>query len=305
MNPTSQQQKLKLPSYGGQALIEGVLMRGKKALAAAFRAPDHSIVIRTEALPPLYQSQISQIPFLRGLVLLWDSLVLGSRYLTLSANIQTGEEEKLEGPGLYLTYFIALVVAVGLFFVAPAALSHLVEVWLKWNSWIGNFFEGIIRLFILLGYLWLVGQMPEISRVFAYHGAEHKTINAFEAGEELTPEKVMNYSVEHPRCGTSFLLTVVVFSIILFSLLGPLPFLTRMISRILLIPVLASISYEYIRWIAGHLKTPIIRFIIKPNLALQHLTTRPPTLEMLEVSIAAFNNMLASEQSAAPLIDHP
>jgi uncharacterized protein YqhQ len=139
--------------------------------------------------------------------------------------------------------------------------------------------------------------MPDVRRVFAYHGAEHKTINAFEAGAELTPENASRFSLEHPRCGTAFLLTLVIFSILLFSMLGPLPIFWRLASRVLLIPILAGVSYEYIRWTAGHMKWPFVRWLVKPNLALQRLTTREPDLDMLEVSIAAFNAMRAKEGS--------
>jgi uncharacterized protein YqhQ len=147
----------------------------------------------------------------------------------------------------------------------------------------------------LIGYIWAVGQMSDIRRVFSYHGAEHKTINAYEAGVELTPDNVAKFSVEHPRCGTAFLLTLVLLSILLFSLLGPLPFWWRMISRIIFLPVLACIAYEYIRWTANHLDSKAVRLLIKPNLALQHLTTREPSKDMLEVSIAAFNAMRQEE----------
>jgi uncharacterized protein YqhQ len=147
----------------------------------------------------------------------------------------------------------------------------------------------------MIGYIWAVGRMPDIQRVFAYHGAEHKTINAYEAGAALTPDSVARFSVEHPRCGTAFLLTLVVLSIILFTLLGPLPTLWRLVTRIVLIPVLAGIAYEFIRWTSRHLNSPLVKAIVRPNLALQHMTTREPSLEMIEVSIAAFNAMLALE----------
>jgi uncharacterized protein YqhQ len=285
----------RLPSYGGQAVIEGVMMRGRQAVAMAMRAPDGKIVIHSEQLGAIYRSKLARIPFLRGLVMLWDSLVLGMRLLTISANIQTGEDEKIEGPALYITLGISLVVAVALFLVAPAALGQLAEHWLHWNAWVSNLLEGLIRLLFLIVYIWSVGKMPDISRVFAYHGAEHKTINAYEAKAELTPENVAHYSLEHPRCGTSFLLTLVLISIILFSLLGPLPTFWRLVSRVLLLPVLAGLAYEYIRWMANHLDWGWVRVLIRPNLALQHLTTRQPTLEMIEVSIASFNQMITLE----------
>ena len=148
----------------------------------------------------------------------------------------------------------------------------------------------------MIGYIAVVGLIPDVKRVFAYHGAEHKTINAFEAGEELTPEKVARYSLEHPRCGTAFLLTLVFLSILVFALLGPMPVGLRLASRIVFLPILAGVAYEYIRWTANNLRSPLVAWMIKPNLALQRLTTREPTLEMLEVSIAAFNAMRATER---------
>ncbi len=289
-----------MPSYGGQAVIEGVLMRGKRALAMANRAPDGEIIIQKEHLGGIYTSNIRKVPFLRGLIILWDAMGLGMRYLTLSANIQTGEEEKLEGPMLYITIGISILFGVGLFFLTPALISGLIQHFSGMSAWISNLVEGFIRLLLLVVYLWLIGKMPDIKRVFMYHGAEHKTINAFEDGAPLTPENVAQYSLEHPRCGTSFILTLVLISILLFSLFGPLPITWRLISRILMIPVISGIAYEYIRWTAKHLDTPSVRTMIKPNLALQKLTTAEPTKEMLEVSILAFNTMYELENENAP-----
>ena len=287
----------KLPSYGGQAVIEGVMMRGAHTVAIAMRSPEDEIVIHTEDLGTVYQSKASKTPFLRGLVMLWDAMALGMRALTISANVQGDEDEQIEGPALYITMAVSLVFAVVLFFLAPAAAGHYLGDWLNLGSaWVTNLVEGIIRILILIAYILLIGRMEDIQRVFRYHGAEHKTINAFEANAELTPEVVAQYSLEHPRCGTAFLLTVMVFSVILFTLIGPIDsILMRFLTRILLIPVLAGISYEYIRWTAQHLDSPIVRALIKPNLALQHLTTNEPDLDMLEVSIASFNAMRAKE----------
>jgi uncharacterized protein YqhQ len=251
--------------------------------------------VHTEPLSAVYRSKILKLPFLRGLVALWDALGLGMRALTLSANTQSGEDEKLEGPALYLTLGISLAVAVGVFFLAPALAGQLGESWLKINAWWGNLVEGLIRLALLVAYIWGIGKMPEIRRVFAYHGAEHKTINAFEAGAELTPESVARFPLEHTRCGTAFLLTLMLFSVVIFSLLGPLPMGLRLVSRLLLLPLLAGLAYEYIRWTAGNISLTVVRWLVKPNLALQRLTTREPSLEMLEVSIAAFNAMRANE----------
>lgn len=285
----------RLPIYGGQAVIEGVMMRGREAVAIAMRAPNQEIIVHSERLGGIYKSRIAKIPFLRGLVILWDALGLGTRALTISANTQTGEDDKLEGPALYLTLFISLAFGIGLFFLAPAAAGQLGEHTLGLNSWMGNLLEGLVRLLLLVGYIWVIGKVPDIERVFAYHGAEHKTINAFEAGAELAPEVVAEHSLEHPRCGTAFLLTLVLLSVLLFSLLGPLPIFWRLASRILLLPVLAGLAYEYIRWTANHIENPLVRWMVKPNLALQHLTTREPTLDMLEVSIRAFQVMRSGE----------
>jgi uncharacterized protein YqhQ len=285
----------KLPTYGGQAVIEGVMMRGSQSVAIAMRAPDNQIVLHTEPLSALYRSKILKMPFLRGLIGLWDALGLGMRALTLSANTQSGEEEKVEGPALYVTMAISLALGIGIFFLAPATVGQLSQDFLKINSWWGNLVEGLIRLALLIGYIWAVGRIPDIRRVFAYHGAEHKTINAYEAGAELTPQCVSGYSLEHPRCGTSFLLTLVLLSVVVFSLLGPLPLGWRLASRILMLPLLAGVSYEYIRWTANHLNSRLVRILMRPNMGLQHLTTREPSLEMLEVSIAAFNAMRTNE----------
>lgn len=295
-------------TYGGQAVIEGVMMRGQKAFAIAMRAPDGKIVVHDEKLAGIYASRIAKVPFLRGVILLWDALGLGMRALTISANTQTGEDEKLEGPALYLTLGISLALGVGLFFLLPAAIGGWTEAWIhpaastsasSSGLWLGNLIEGVLRLVLLVGYIWAIGFMPDVKRLFRYHGAEHKTINAFEAGAELTPETVAEFPLEHARCGTAFLLTLVLLSIIVFTALGPLPLLWRLASRVLLIPILAGIAVEYIRWTANHLKNPIVQWMIKPNLALQRLTTREPDLRMLEVAIESFKVMRKAEQELA------
>ncbi|MEN8242442.1 MAG: DUF1385 domain-containing protein [Chloroflexota bacterium] len=288
-----------LPAYGGQAVIEGVMMRGARAVAIAMRDPNNEIVLHTEPLGKIYQSKIPKLPFLRGLVMLWDAMALGMRALTISANMQTeDEEEQIEGPMLYLTLIISLSLSIALFFLAPAAVGHYLTDWLKIETaWTANLIEGLVRLLILVGYISLIGRMDDIKRVFRYHGAEHKTINAYEDGAELTPEVVATYPLEHPRCGTAFLLTVVLFSILLFTLIGPIGSIwVKLGSRLILVPVLASISYEYIRWTAKHLDSPIVQAMIKPNLALQRLTTKEPDLEIIEVGIASFKAMREKEE---------
>jgi uncharacterized protein YqhQ len=287
----------KIISYGGQAVIEGVMMRGQNAFAIAMRAPDGNIVVHKENLAKVYRSRLTKIPFLRGTILLWDALGLGMKALTLSANTQTGEEDqKLEGPALYLTLGTSLALGVGLFILLPAGVGGLAEHYLGWENLAHNLLEGLMRLLLLVGYIWAIGRMSDVKRLFGYHGAEHKTINAYEAGAELTPDVVAKYPIEHPRCGTAFMLTFVLLSILVHSALGDLTIYWRLASRILLIPVIAGIAVEFIRWTANHLNSPLVRFLIKPNLALQSLTTREPDTSMLEVAIESFKSMRRAEQ---------
>jgi len=301
-------------AYGGQAVIEGVMMRGQRWYAIAMRGPDGNIVVHADKLASVYRSWLTKIPFLRGSILLWDAIGLGMRALTISANTQTGTDEKLEGPALYLTLSLSLTFGIGLFFLLPAALGGWAEQWFTAGGpapavlsgipatagspqalWLGNVIEGLLRLTLLISYLWAIGFIPDIRRLFAYHGAEHKTINAFEAGEKLTPSEVEKFPLEHARCGTAFLLTLVLISIIAFTLLGPMPIALRLISRVLLIPVLAGFAVEYIRWTARNLRNPVVKFLIWPNLALQRLTTREPDQAMLEVAIESFKAMRNAE----------
>ena len=291
-----------LPNYGGQALVEGVMMRGQKVCAIATRAPDQSILIERQQLGQIYRSWLSRIPFLRGLLILGDALVLGMRALTFSANVQADEDEKIEGAPMVITLILSLSIVIALFFVLPAVIAYLFELAFGLNGLGISIVEGTVRLLLLIGYIWGIGLMPEIRRVYGYHGAEHKTINAFEAGAPLDVENVSQFSREHPRCGTAFLLTVVVFSIIIFSLLGPMPIHLRLLSRILLVPFLAMISYEYIRFTARFQNLSWIRAIIAPNLALQRLTTREPDAGMIEVAIAAFQAMRVEELSSNELV---
>ncbi len=289
--------KLRMSSYGGQALIEGVLMRGRNSLSAAMRTPDGKIIVHSEKLQGPYKNKLFQIPLLRGLLILWDSLVVGMKYLTISANVQTNQDdEKIGGSSLFIAVIISISFAILIFFVFPVFMTGLLSNIIKLNIFTNNLFEGLIRLVMIIFYLWVISFMPEIKRVFAYHGAEHKTINAYEANEKLNVASVMKYSVQHPRCGTSFLLTLVVFSIILFSFFGEIPFFIKLISRIVFIPIIAMFAYEFIRWLGNHLDNPIIRVISIPNMALQNLTTREPSPEMVEVAIKAFTSLIEFEK---------
>jgi len=292
--------ELKLPSYGGQALIEGVLMRGQKYLAAAFREPNGTIKVVTEPLLGIYSSKLTKIPFLRGLVILWDAIGLGTKYITLSANVQSGEDEKIEGPTMVLTILFSFALAIGLFFLLPTGIAALLQKTANISGFLTNLIEGLIRLILVILYIWLVGKSKDIKRVFRFHGAEHKTINAFEAGATLTPQEVSKYSLHHPRCGTGFILILVIFSVILFSLIGPIPNLfLRLASRIVLLPLLVMVAYEYMRFSANHISSPLLKYLSYPGMLLQRLTAFEPSEDILEVSIAAFNKMYEIERNEA------
>lgn len=289
------------PTYGGQAVIEGVMMRGRRACAVAVRDPQGKVEVEQLELGSFSTSRLIEVPFLRGLVALWDALGLGVRALTYSANMQAeSEEEKIEGGQLLLTFLISFSLALGVFFLLPAGAAFALERLLAWPGWLANLVEGLVRLGLLLGYIGGIGRFEDIRRVYGYHGAEHKTINAFEADDELTPAAVARYSREHPRCGTAFLLTVVLLSIVLFTALGPMDLLPRLASRLALIPLLASLAYEYLRLTARYADRAWMRPLLAPNLFIQRLTTREPDEEMLEVAIAAFQAMRNFEAREQP-----
>ncbi len=282
-------------NYGGQAVIEGVMMRGSRMLAVALRHPEGHIMVETEPLnEALYRGPISRIPFLRGLVTLWDALGLGMKALMMSADVAMGEEVSLSGPVGWGTALVGVGMGVGLFMVLPSFLVGLLAIPLEWLS---SLLEGIVRLFIIVGYMWAVGFMPDIRRVFAYHGAEHKTVNAYEAGARLTVDDVRPFSTAHTRCGTAFLLIVVVLTVLIFAPFNTPSLLWRVLSRITLLPVIAGIAYETLRLTARLADRPWMRVIIAPNLALQRLTTREPDDEMLEVAIAALKAVLEGEET--------
>lgn len=282
-------------NYGGQAVIEGVMMRGSRMLAVALRHPEGHIMVKTEPLnEALYRGPISRIPFLRGLVTLWDALGLGMKALMVSADVAMGEEVSLSGPVGWGTALVGVGMGVGLFMVLPSFLVGLLAIPLEWLS---SLLEGIVRLFIVMGYMWAVGFMPDIRRVFAYHGAEHKTVNAYEAGARLTVDDVRPFSTAHTRCGTAFLLIVVVLTVLIFAPFSTPSLLWRVLSRITLLPVIAGIAYETLRLTARLADRPWMRVIIAPNLALQRLTTREPDDEMLEVAIAALKAVLEGEET--------
>ncbi|MBS3782833.1 MAG: DUF1385 domain-containing protein [Anaerolineae bacterium] len=282
-------------NYGGQAVIDGVMMRGSQSMAVALRRPEGDIVVETEPLNEmLYRGPISRIPFLRGLVMLWDALGLGMKALMMSADVAVGEEASLSGPASWGTAVFGIGLGVGLFMLLPSFLAGLLAPLLP-SEWLISLVEGVFRLILVVGYIWAIGHMPDIERVFAYHGAEHKTINAYEAGRDLTVEDIRSFPKAHARCGTSFLLTLVALSVLLFAPLDPPSLLWRLVSRLALLPVLTGISYEFIRLTGRFADRPWMQVLIKPNLALQRLTTREPDDGMIEVAISALRAVLADE----------
>lgn len=274
------------------------MMRGQRYMAVAVRAPSSEIVVRSEELPRrLYQGPIARIPFLRGSILLWDTLGLGMRALMFSADVAMGEEDvKLSKPVAWSTAALGIILGVGLFFVLPVVLTAFVHERVD-SSLFANVLEGVVRIAMLVGYVWAIGFFPDIARVYMYHGAEHKAINALEAGARLNVADMLRYSIKHPRCGTNFLLIVGLLSIVVFAPLGrPESWLVLIGSRIVLIPVIAGIAYEAIKWGAAHIEHPAVKGLMAPGLALQGLTTREPDSSQVEVAATALREVLRLER---------
>ncbi|MEO0562696.1 MAG: DUF1385 domain-containing protein, partial [Chloroflexota bacterium] len=282
----------------------------------ACRNPDGQIVIHeTELNQKVYRGRLAKTPFLRGVVLLWDALGLGTRALMWSADVALDEEEAaFEGPLGWGTMAVSFTIAIGLFFLLPLFASRGIDAGVAqlfgtsgaegiaisfWQSFTVNALEGVVRLIMIIGYIWAIGHLPDVKRLFGYHGAEHKTINAYEAGDDLTSEVVARYPIEHPRCGTAFLLNVAVVSILVFAILGNpggwVGWVYLVVTRIVFIPVIAGIAYEWLRWTAKNSEKGWVSWLIKPNLALQHLTTNEPDDGMIETAIVAFKRVLLSE----------
>jgi uncharacterized protein YqhQ len=312
--------------YGGQAMIEGVMMRGRTTAAVAIRRPDNSIYVYEEPLAPrLYQNRIFRLPFLRGMLLLWETLILGTRLMTLSANISSGavDPERLTaapttteqtdstanksesqeeappaigGAALAGSLAISLTLGVAIFFVGPLIITNLLRNQIG-EGWLNITIEGVIRLALLLGYLYLIGRVPDIQRVFGYHGAEHKAINAMEQGDPLDVPHVRRASRVHTRCGTGFLLLVMVISIFVFALVGSPALIIKILSRIVLVPVVAGIAYELMRLGAANYRFRVVRWLLAPGLALQGMTTREPDDSMIECAITALQRVLSRDQA--------
>jgi uncharacterized protein YqhQ len=285
--------------YGGQAVMEGVMMRGQKAMVTAVRRPGGGLALDTRLLSGFYAGRLRRTPLIRGVIVLIEALVLGIKSLLYSANVSLEEEEaEISGWFVWLLLLVSLGVAVVLFFMAPLFLANLIKPYIT-SALVFSLVEGLIRVAIFVIYLSLISLVPDIKRYFAYHGAEHKTINAYEAGVPLEVEAVKKYGTAHRRCGTSFLFVVLIIAIIVFALVG-LPSLGMLVlSRILLIPVIAGLSYEVIYFTANHADNPVVRVIAAPGLLLQALTTREPTDSQLEVALAALGRAVELDQEEA------
>jgi uncharacterized protein YqhQ len=284
--------------YGGQAVIEGVMIRGRRTVALACRKPDGEIYRYREPLrSPLTRSRIARLPFVRGVVVLWESLSYGIRMLMKSADVQLDHEEQLGKGGNTLIMGVALVGALLLFIGVPYLATSLARAVIE-SSVVLNVTEGLIRLALLIGYLVAISFLPDVRRVFAYHGAEHMTIHAFEHGDPLTPARIEPYPTAHPRCGTAFLLLVVVISIVIFAFLPRINLLVDLFVRLALVIPVASISYEALRLGAAHERSPVMRLLVAPGLLLQRVTTRRPDARMIEVAVASLEEAIVGDREA-------
>ncbi len=286
------------PRYlGGQAVVEGVMMRGERTWAVAVRSPDGGIetVVRDAST---WGERWAKVPVVRGVVALAESLTLGFKALAWSADRQLPEEERLSSRAMGWTIGGALLFFTALFIVVPTVVNAGVAGALGVSGIAYHLAEGVIRLAIFLGYLALISMLPDIKRVFQYHGAEHKAIAAYERGVDVTPQSAQRFTTEHVRCGTNFLLTVMVLTIVVYAMVGRPDLFWLITARIVLLPVVAGLAYEVIRFAAARMDRRWVRALMVPGLALQRLTTRQPSLDQLEVAIASLRAVLTPEQLA-------
>lgn len=287
--------------YGGQAVMEGVMIRGKEGVAISVRQPNGELNVVRQPLASIYKGRLREMPLIRGIIVLVETLVLGTESLLHSAQVVATEEgeEKIPRALLWGTVAVSLAVGVALFFMVPLfATRYLIDPYID-SALLSNIFEGLIRIGIFIAYLKLISLIPDIKRVFAYHGAEHKVVNAYEAGVPLDVESVKNYSTAHARCGTAFLFIVLIVAIFVFALVAhPTILWIRILSRIALIPVIAVISYEIMKFGAGHTDSKIVRVLLAPGLMLQAMTTREPDDSQIEAAISALNEVIEIDRAA-------
>ncbi len=282
--------------YGGQAVIEGVMIRGRKAMVTAVRRPNGGMAMDVRPLSPIYTGWMRRTPLMRGIIVLIEAMALGIRSLLYSANVSLEEEkEEISGKTAWAMIAVALVLAIVLFLIIPLFLTRLINPYIG-SSLVFHLIEGFIRIVIFIAYLKLVGLIPDIKRVFTYHGAEHKVVNAFEDGVPMEVEAVRKYNTAHVRCGTSFLFAVLIIAIVVFSLVGRPSLWLMVLSRILLIPVIAALGYEVIYFGANHIKNALVRAVLAPGLWLQALTTKEPEDSQIEVALSAIKKVVEIDQ---------
>lgn len=283
-------------SVGGQAVIEGVMMRAPDAWAVAARRPDGVIEAKRNELPAITtRNRFARIPFLRGIFVLAESLTLGFRALSWSAEKAGEEEEEIGRREIILTMVIAIVAALAIFVIGPAFAANWLKDLVGGNSLAFVVIDGALRILLVVAYIWLIGRNPDIQRVFQYHGAEHKTIHAYENGDPLTAEAIQRYSPRHPRCGTSFIIIVAMVAFVVFLTLAPLPFAWQVIARVALIPVIAGLSYEVLRAAAGH---AWLAWASRPGMWIQSITTKEPDDDQVAVAVASLLAALDHDQIA-------
>ncbi len=282
--------------YGGQAVIDGVMMRGQKTVVTAVRRPGGGLAMDVQPLSTIYTGWMRRAPLIRGIIILIEAMVLGIKALFYSANVSLEEEgEKISGWLIGTIVAVSLILAVALFFIAPLFLTKLLDPYIR-SSLVFHLIEGLIRVAIFILYLKLVTLMPDIKRVFAYHGAEHKVVNAHEHGVPLEVEAVKVFDTAHRRCGTSFLFAVLIIAILVFAFIGRPSLLVMVLSRIILLPAIAALGYEVIYFGAGHANNIIVRAFTAPGLWLQALTTRQPNDNQLEVALSALRKVVEVDQ---------
>jgi uncharacterized protein YqhQ len=286
--------------YGGQAVLEGVMMRGADHWSVAVRRPDGDLHVESHEIDSVGRRHpVFRKPLLRGVIVLGQSLAIGYRALSISAMQATEEEVRPTKGTMGISLAIAMVLFVGVFVVGPAALFGWVQDEVHSKGLLVNVLEGVFRVALFVGYLFLIGKTKDIHRVFEYHGAEHKTIAAYEHGEELRPENVDKYSTIHVRCGTNFLIIVMIITIFVFTLFGSPGIWWRIGSRIVAIPIIAAVAYEALRLGARFPNSTVMRVLMAPGLWMQKITTQKPARDQIDVAIASFNEVLRCEAAAA------
>jgi uncharacterized protein YqhQ len=284
--------------YGGQAVVEGVMMRGQDHWAVAVREPSGGIYVESHDVSSVASRPIWRKPFFRGMVVLWQSLKIGIKALLIASNHAVEEEEQLSSKQVGLSLTIALLLFTLVFILGPTSLFAWFENRLDMDGVLVNVAEGVFRVLLFVAYLWLIGRTKDIHRVFEYHGAEHKTIAAYEHDEELIPELIDRYPKEHVRCGTNFLIIVMVITIFVFTLFGTPPLVWRILSRLVAIPIIAGIAYEALRLGAKFPRSLVMRATMRPGIWLQRITTQEPTADQIEVAVVSFREVLRREEEA-------